>query len=125
MRLDNPNIWDSYGPSIKILWLTKRVIHRPENQLVLKFSFRLYEVRTMLPVFICKHWDVEWLDAHTCCCNECGKLGQWYEDGLVIWCRRPRKSDFRTLSLPTIPSVAVQTAPERFCDGLVGLLPSF
>lgn len=43
----------------------------------------------MLPVSICRHWDVEWLGSTSCYCNSCGKVGQWF-DGLVLWQRRPR-----------------------------------
>jgi hypothetical protein len=44
----------------------------------------------MLPVIMCNHWVVEWIDAYTCCCKGCGRLGQWYDDGFVLWCRWPR-----------------------------------
>ncbi len=36
----------------------------------------------------CRHGEVRWLDAYTCRCNDCGKTGIWYEDGLVLWCKR-------------------------------------
>ena len=42
-------------------------------------------MRMWLP---CRHEAVFWIDAHTCCCHECGKTGIWYEEGLVLWCRR-------------------------------------
>lgn len=36
----------------------------------------------------CRHGEVRWLDAYTCRCNDCGKTGIWYEEGLVLWCKR-------------------------------------
>lgn len=63
----------------------------------------------MLPVSICRHWDVEWLNATTCCCQSCGKVGQWF-DGLVLWQRRPRPPldaphDARETPLPAGPEL--------------------
>ncbi len=43
----------------------------------------------MLPVSVCRHWDVEWLGSTSCYCKSCGKVGHWF-DGLVLWQRRPR-----------------------------------
>lgn len=43
----------------------------------------------LLPVQICRHFSVSWQDAHTCRCTDCGRTGRWYEEGYVLWCRRP------------------------------------
>ena len=37
------------------------------------------------PVQYCRHWDVEWEDSHNCHCQACGKHGQWFEEGYVLW----------------------------------------
>ena len=42
----------------------------------------------MLPICICRHWHVQWLTAEECRCEQCGKIGQWF-DGMVLWQRRP------------------------------------
>ena len=42
----------------------------------------------MLPIIICRHWHVEWLSAEVCRCEQCGKIGHWF-DGMVLWQRRP------------------------------------
>ncbi len=39
----------------------------------------------MFPIIICRHYDVVWLDSHTCDCQDCGKQGHWMDDGFVIW----------------------------------------
>ena len=41
----------------------------------------------MLPVRVCRHWDLEWLGTHECRCRECGRFGRWF-DGFVVWQRR-------------------------------------
>jgi len=41
----------------------------------------------MLPIVICRHYDVEWLDSRTCYCHECGKRGHWTDAGYSIWMR--------------------------------------
>ena len=47
----------------------------------------------MLPVQLCQHWKVTWLDSHTCHCRDCGKTGHWYEDGFVLWRRDERRTE--------------------------------
>ena len=42
----------------------------------------------MIYMPICRHWNVRWLDSHTCRCHECGRTGRWYEDGFVLWSKR-------------------------------------
>lgn len=42
----------------------------------------------MLPIQICRHWQVKWLGPRDCQCQGCGKLGHWF-DGMVLWQRRP------------------------------------
>ena len=44
-------------------------------------------------LFVCQHWDVQWIDEHTCSCNHCGKLGHWDEAGFVLWCRCPEAAE--------------------------------
>ena len=39
----------------------------------------------MFPMVICRHYDVVWLDSHTCNCKDCGRQGHWVDDGFVIW----------------------------------------
>lgn len=39
------------------------------------------------PVFICRHYDVEWLSSDTCRCHDCGKQGYWTPQGVSIWVR--------------------------------------
>ena len=41
----------------------------------------------MLPIVICRHYQVEWLDARTCYCHQCGKQGHWTDKGFSIWIR--------------------------------------
>ncbi|MDA0660799.1 MAG: hypothetical protein O3C60_18495 [Planctomycetota bacterium] len=41
----------------------------------------------MLPIQICRHWQGEWLGSRDCVCQDCGKLGHWF-DGMVLWQRR-------------------------------------
>lgn len=43
----------------------------------------------IFPVQYCRHWDVAWEDSHTCHCQDCGRQGQWFEDGYVLWTKRP------------------------------------
>lgn len=47
----------------------------------------------MLPIMICRHYNVNWLDSHTCKCSDCGKHGQWTEQGFAIWVRAEPKED--------------------------------
>ncbi len=47
----------------------------------------------MLPVIICRHHDVEWINSHTCRCRDCGKQGQWTEQGFAIWIRTEPRAD--------------------------------
>lgn len=52
----------------------------------------------MSPVQTCRHWDVNWLDTHTCNCNQCGKFGHWFEEGFVLWRRdRSRAQQLRAV----------------------------
>ena len=39
----------------------------------------------MYPAVICRHYDVDWLDSHTCNCRDCGRQGHWMEEGFVVW----------------------------------------
>jgi hypothetical protein len=49
----------------------------------------------MFPVVICRHFDVVWLDTHTCYCRGCGKEGHWTKEGFAIWIKgRPRNSTY-------------------------------
>ncbi len=49
----------------------------------------------LLPIIICRHHDVEWINSHTCQCRECGKQGHWTEEGFAIWIRAEPKPDSR------------------------------
>lgn len=64
----------------------------------------------------CRHGEVRWLDAYTCRCNDCGKTGIWYEDGLVLWCKRrtvdPEHHSGRHLD-QRVPSVLERAALEQ------------
>ena len=34
----------------------------------------------------CRHFEVNWLNSHTCLCSGCQKTGHWFEkEGLVMW----------------------------------------
>lgn len=41
----------------------------------------------MFPMHVCQHWQIEWLGSREGVCNDCGKLGHWF-DGMVLWQRR-------------------------------------
>ena len=41
----------------------------------------------MLPIIICRHYDVDWLNSRTCKCRDCGKQGHWTKQGFAIWLR--------------------------------------
>lgn len=38
-------------------------------------------------IIVCRHFQVDWLDAAHCRCKGCGKIGHWSNE-LVIWQRR-------------------------------------
>lgn len=41
----------------------------------------------------CRHYNVDWIDSHSCQCKSCGKFGHWFENqGLVMWVRDDPKS---------------------------------
>ena len=46
-----------------------------------------------LPIMICRHYNVDWLDSHTCKCADCGKEGHWSEQGFAIWVRKEPLED--------------------------------
>ena len=50
----------------------------------------------MHSVLLCRHYDVKWLDSHTCYCRDCGKQGQFTEQGFAIWIRTQPKKDPRS-----------------------------
>ena len=54
----------------------------------------------MLPIIICRHYDVDWLSADTCRCRDCGKQGHWTRQGFSIWVR-------------TGPKIASDPQPKR------------
>ena len=34
----------------------------------------------------CRHFEVNWINSHTCRCSGCSKTGHWFEpEGLVMW----------------------------------------
>ena len=36
----------------------------------------------------CRHFQVNWINSHTCQCFGCSKTGHWFEqEGLVMWVR--------------------------------------
>ena len=36
----------------------------------------------------CRHFQVNWINSHTCQCFGCRKTGHWFEqEGLVMWVR--------------------------------------
>jgi len=40
----------------------------------------------------CRHYQVEWLNSHSCKCSSCGKFGHWFENAaLVMWIREDEK----------------------------------
>ena len=43
----------------------------------------------MTPIQFCRHYEVRWIDSHTCHCKNCGRQGRWV-DGLVIWSKKVR-----------------------------------
>jgi hypothetical protein len=40
---------------------------------------------------VCRHYEVRWLDAHTCHCGGCGKFGHYFEEGYAIWTKAARR----------------------------------
>ena len=66
----------------------------------------------------CRHVQVNWLDTHSCRCQNCGKTGHWFErEGLVMWVRS-KKSETRSSLMPTnLPLLAsldlVPSVPSR------------
>ena len=64
----------------------------------------------------CRHRDVEWHDAHHCTCHECGKVGEWFDDGFTLW-RRTKVArvaeaspDNRLLEFPMAATTAKRQA---------------
>lgn len=51
-----------------------------------------------LPIIVCRHYNVEWLDSHTCKCGDCGKEGHWSEQGFAIWVRKEPVRDRQMLT---------------------------
>ncbi len=39
----------------------------------------------MWNTFVCRHFEVEWLNSHTCNCQQCGKFGHYFEEGFALW----------------------------------------
>jgi len=59
----------------------------------------------------CRHEEVFWIDAHTCGCHECGKTGIWYEEGLVLWCRRRPPQRLRETLTEALELACGETTP--------------
>lgn len=54
------------------------------------------------PAVVCRHYDVEWLGSHICLCRDCGKRGEWTEQGFAIWIRtQPRQDPIQLSTLRT------------------------
>lgn len=56
----------------------------------------------------CRHYQVEWLNSHSCQCSSCGKFGHWFENAaLVMWIRGDEKAAPRPETFPTSLEFAV------------------
>ena len=68
----------------------------------------------MLPIVTCRHHNVQWLDSHTCRCLECGKRGEWAEQGFSIWMRtEPEADQPRGIRLSKLSAVSTKNAVLR------------
>ena len=74
----------------------------------------------------CRHRCAVWQDSHHCSCNECGKVGEWFDDGFTLWrrvgaterARLAELSDATTVRMASVLTHAQETAVEtgRVCD---------
>ena len=52
----------------------------------------------------CRHIQVNWLDTHSCHCQDCGKTGHWFEpEGLVMWVRGEKNENHRPFVPTNVP----------------------
>lgn len=61
----------------------------------LRFSFSQAQGEKMEIGIGCRHRDVEWYDSRHCQCHQCGKAGEWFEDGFMLWRRLTRTQQAR------------------------------
>ena len=66
-------------------------------------------------IVVCRHLQVDWLDAVRCRCQGCGKIGHWSNE-LVIWQRRSKGPNGAPIT---------ETATENICLGEVVSEPPF
>ena len=53
----------------------------------------------------CRHEQVNWLDTHSCHCQDCGKTGHWFElERLVMWVQTKKKEPINSLMPANLPS---------------------
>jgi hypothetical protein len=52
----------------------------------------------MWNTFVCRHYSVQWIDSHTCNCQNCGKYGHYFEDGFALWTKAAQRPTDETES---------------------------
>ena len=56
---------------------------------------------------VCRHYEVQWLDTHTCHCARCGKFGHYFEEGYALW----TKAEHRPGDDTSLDQVAIRQLP--------------